>query len=207
MTSRDTLSGQSPDILQHLFTHLKSSTLIQVWKTCKVFHRIVSRLVPIKCNITFVEEGLRLIPLFKKIRFEIEDGYHFDDNKLKQLDKYIVTLSISGLISITDEGLKHLINLTYLNIYNCRYITDEGIIPLIHMKHLQLSNCPDITNDGIIGMKSLRTLHIREARHITYDCIQHLPNLKKVYMYINNLTFEYKEKLLKRGITVCLRYV
>jgi Leucine-rich repeat (LRR) protein len=90
----------------------------------------------------------------------------------------ITELNISGNLFVTDEGIKHLINLKKINICGTK-ITDEGIKDLKNLRELHINDgfYNLVTNNGIKDLKKLEKLCIAHSL-ITEEGVKNLEELK-----------------------------
>ena len=99
----------------------------------------------------------------------------------------MVSLSLSGCYSITDNGLKQafsedLTSLTSLNLSLCKQVTDNSLGHISqHLKNLEtleLGGCSNITNTGVliiaVGLKQLKSLNLRSCRQVSDQGIAYL---------------------------------
>lgn len=170
------LSNQSSDVLAYLFSFLNQHSIIKLRNVSKLFLNIVRNkyYVPVHFTIKSLEQGLQLISMFKKVTFTIKDDIRFDDNSLQKLAKNITILNIWNSSTITDEGIRYLVNLTRLSISYNSNITDEGLSPLVNLTGLYLNWNSKITDKGFQPLVNLTNLYLYDVDRITYKCIQQL---------------------------------
>ncbi len=72
-------------------------------------------------------------------------------------------LNLENLNKITDEGLRHLTNLTSLHLKFNRRITDKGLQPLTKLTTLDLTNNTTITEPGIQHLTELTRIDINRS--------------------------------------------
>jgi hypothetical protein len=86
---------------------------------------------------------------------------------------------------MTDEGIKHLTNITNLNLHNNIVITNEGIKHLTNIASLNLDDNEVITNEGIKHLTNITSLDLTSNGVITNEGIKHLTNISSLYLFNN----------------------
>ena len=113
-----------------------------------------------------------------------------DNNKYPKITnhklKILINLTSLNLGSkdniITNEGIKELTNIKFLNLFDNNKITDDGIKGLINLSSLNLLLSNKITDDGVRGLTNLTYLYLYDNNIITNQGIKVLTNLKKLNM-------------------------
>jgi hypothetical protein len=103
----------------------------------------------------------------------------------------LTSLSLGGMINITDKTFKNLTNLRNLNLNEEIIISDESMKLLTNLTSLSLliliySN-KYITNDGISTLINLEILSLRDNKRITDEGVSRLTNLIKLDLSYNSL--------------------
>lgn len=159
------LSNQPSDVLAYLFCFLDTKLVVTLRSVSKLFLLTVSnKCIPLHFNISSLEHGLILISMFKKVTFEIGYSNSFDDSGLEKLAKHITSLVLFSNRKISNLGLRHLINLTYLDVRHNNIITDEGIQHLVNLTELHVYGNNTITNKCYRSLMKLKILAITRRR-------------------------------------------
>ena len=152
-----------------------------------------------------------------------DSSYLTDDIIIKY--KKLEYLYLSGIVDVTDKGIKTLMNLKFLRfspstrisdisiknlinleILKCSYcdITDKSIENLVNLKHLVCNNCNYITDKGIKKLTNLKYLYCNGCQNITNDGIKHISGLEILACrYCDNITDTGIENLLNLKILSC----
>ena len=119
---------------------------------------------------------------------EDEEGDE-EENESKNLVN-LTSLNLRyGNKNITDQGIKNLVNLTTLHMWNNINITDQGIKNLVNLRSLISGKNTNITDQGIKNLVNLTTLHMWNNTNITDQGIKNLVNLTSLDLSRNiNIT-------------------
>ena len=106
--------------------------------------------------------------------------------------------------NITDEGIKYLKNIDYLNISNCIQITDKGLSYLENVKKIKLSNCKKITKIGIQKLQKLKYLIFHNYDLQYFEIFSSLKSLDLKYCStIRDIHFVYFKNIEIIGLSCC----
>ena len=110
------------------------------------------------------------------------------DKQIIYISKYIkiTKLYLFCNKNITNDGIKHLIQIEDLNLGHNNTITDEGICDMINITKLNLSNNTTITNKGIQKMNQMVELDLHNNNQITDDGLQNMNQIKILIISSNN---------------------
>lgn len=117
---------------------------------------------------------------------DCSNTYYFNDLNMMQLTK-LTYLRCGTNKDITNETLKHLPNLTYLN---CGYsiFTNQGLKYVPNLTHLSCG-ISSFTCYGIMQLSNLTELYRGENDSFGYDIIKYMPRLKD-HIHIYNVKDE-----------------
>lgn len=88
---------------------------------------------------------------------------------------------------ITDESLKNLKNVKFIDLRMCRQISDHGLVNLSNAIIINLRGCHKITDMGISYLKSVQKINISGCFKITYNGLSNLKNLNYVDVSWTNI--------------------
>ena len=108
------------------------------------------------------------------------------DNSVKLLTN-LTYLNLEGDRVITYNSLKELPNLTSLNLSGNDIIMDNDIKQLTNLTSLVLESNEIITDNGIKGLTNLTFLNLDNNGSITNDGIKGLINLTTIILYFNEI--------------------
>lgn len=104
---------------------------------------------------------------------------------LKGLTK-LIFLDLSENDNITDDGIRGLTNLVVLNLLESSEITNDGIMNLTNLTDLVLCKNDQITDEEIINLTNLTNLRLIGMEQLTDDLIKTLTNLTQLSLANNN---------------------
>jgi hypothetical protein len=108
------------------------------------------------------------------------------DGEIKHLTN-ISNLNLSKNGVITNEGIKHLTNISNLDLSENRFITNEGIKHLTNITNLYLCNNRVITNEGIKQLTNMSGLNLSYNGVITNEGIKQLTNMSNLNLLFNGV--------------------
>ena len=98
-------------------------------------------------------------------------------------------VSLLGNISLTDDGLKHLMGIHTLNLYRNKKITDDGLKHLTGIHTLNLYCNKNITDGGLKHLTGIHTLNLSNNENITDGGLKHLTSIHTLNLSNNeNIT-------------------
>ncbi|KAL8583401.1 F-box/LRR-repeat protein 14 [Nucella lapillus] len=188
------ISSLFPEVLTMIFTYLDLRDKGRVAQVCvkwrnAAYNRCVWKNVEPKLHLrrskpssslfsSLVKRGIKRVQVLS-LRRSLRDVVVGIPN--------MVSLSLSGCYSITDNGLKQAFSedhptLTSLNLSLCKQVTDLSLGHISqHLKNLEifeLGGCSCITNTGVLiialGLKQLKSLNLRSCRQVSDQGIAYL---------------------------------
>jgi predicted transcriptional regulator len=135
-------------------------------------------------DVTRLMTDTELVQYKSLIKLNINENYSITDKGIKTLIN-LQHLNLTSNGHITDEGIKLLTNLRQLNLSFNRHITDKGIRPLYKLQHLNLTGNASITDEGIKLLTGLQHLALPHNARITDDGIKLLTGLQHLNLSDN----------------------
>ena len=137
-----------------------------------------------------------LSTLINLTALDLSDTNNITDDGIKKIEtlKFLnVEFHYGGLCKITNEGIKNLKNLVFLNCSNNKYITDDCLQSLVNLKYLNIHNNPSITDKVIIKLNliGINASHNSKVTNQSIFLQKELKYLTATYNdKINNLSLE-----------------
>ena len=168
-----------PSINQMIFDFLNLKKQLQYKLLNKAFSLLDVKIISIKRN-QITNDILLQYPKCEKLSIYSKQNKITDINHMKNLSE-LTFMSYQNNNQFGDDGIKHLYNLTILNIRGFTKITN--INHLTKLVELDASHECNITNDGIKDLFNLKKL-ILNCNHLISN-INHLTNLIELKAFSN----------------------
>lgn len=147
-------------------------------KSLNLIHLKISR------NINQFNQMSKLKHLTINGTFGSKTLYELNDRILENLD--LESLEIYRYNNCTITNLNHMKNLKKLVLHNVCSLTDEGIRDLLNIEHLDLSKCEMISD--INHLTKIKILYLQTCCNINNDSIKHVNPEILVLSNIKNIT-------------------
>jgi len=119
--------------------------------------------------------------------------------------KYI---NITYQKSITNSAFQCLTDAKCIIMNGCDQITDEAFINLPNLRRLEISYCYNISNNIFKNLRNLKYLNIIDCQQITDEAFQYIPNIIELNIGLcKNLTdniFQYLKNIEALNLTDCI---
>jgi len=180
-------------MLEEILSHLDIKSLFRTATVCIAWEKVIWKCPQSISPFEMQFDTQRLKKFVNLTTLNVSDymNTHINDEaistllKLKSLElsQHPYIRSNSQQLTISNLGVKRLVNLHHLNLKGNAKITDEGIRKLVNLTSLDLSRNELVTIEGIKELTNLSTLKIIKNSAINLEQIQelNLPNLKSVF--------------------------
>jgi Leucine-rich repeat (LRR) protein len=183
-----------PEILEEILCNLDIKSLFRTATVCVAWEKVIW-----KCpqsispyEISFDTHRLKKFVNLTTLNVSDYSFTQINDEAIStllrlkslELSQHPYIRSNSQQLTISNIGVKKLLNLNHLNLKGNAKITNEGIRKLVNLTSLDLSRNELITIEGIRELTNLSSLKITKNNNtISLDQIRKLklPNLKQVF--------------------------
>jgi len=177
------------DVWSSILKYLTVEELLNICLVSKYFNDyICNKKIDNEYIITYnyydsLDKFIMLIK-FNDAKKSINFSYDLDLTKNGNISNYmlnclenITCLDFSCRI-ITDNGIKNITSLKYLNLSSKYHITNNALGFLTNLTTINLEENVGITDDGLMNLTKLYILDLRHNNYITDNGLKYLPQLK-----------------------------